>query len=321
VAKPPRAEWREILRPLLHEAGTQAARWAPRAAAGLEDGLREAARRYRRRRQQAAAEFRPHKGRLLWLLPLPLIPAAVLALTTGQVGTLAAISAAYGLYLAGAMLARRGFQDEAEYHRRRLASAPWPPFKTLAALAIALATLVTAWLGAGHTIAAGMAFGLGAFVAFVLLYGLEPRRGKTVPERVGVDSEEAGRLLAQAEQKVTAIEQAGQRIGHPELRARLGRIASLARDILHEIEHDPANLRRARRFLTTYLDGAQRVVTGYADTHSQGGPHQLEDNFRRVLATIEEVFEAQYTRLQETDLRELDVQIEVLETQLKREGF
>jgi hypothetical protein len=309
------------LRPLLHEAGTQAARWAPRAAAGLEEGLREASRRYRRRRQQAAVEFRAHKGRLLWLLPLPLIPAAVLALASGQVGALVADSAAYGLYVAGAMLARRGFQDEAEYHRRRLASAPWPPFKTLAALTIALATFVTAWLGAGHHLAAGIAFGIGAFVAFVLVYGLDPRRGKTLPKRAGVDTDEAGRLLAQAEHKVAAIEQAGQRIGHPELRERLGRISALARDILHEIERDPADLRRARRFLTTYLDGAQRVVTGYADTHPQGGAHHLEDNFRRVLATIEEVFEAQYARLQENDLRELDVQIEVLETQLKREGF
>lgn len=321
MARPTRSEWREILLPLLHEAGTLAARWAPRAVAGLEGGLREVSRRYRRRRAQATVGFRPHKGRLLWLLPLPLIPAAVLALASGQVGVLLADSTAYALYVTGAMLARRGFQDEAEYHRRRLASAPWPPFKTLAALTIASATLVTAWLGADHTLAAGIAFGIGAFAAFALVYGLDPRRSKTVPVRAGVDPDEARRLLHEAERKVAAIEQARQRIGHPELRERLERIAALARAILQEIERDPADLRRARRFLTSYLDGAQRVATGYADTHPHGGNHQLEDNFRRVLSTIEEVFAAQYARLQENDLRQLDVQIEVLETQLKREGL
>ena len=35
----------------------------------------------------------------------------------------------------------------------------------------------------------------------------------------------------------------------------------------------------------------------------------------------EEVFEQQYQRLQENDLSDLDVQMEVLETQLKREGL
>ena len=46
----------------------------------------------------------------------------------------------------------------------------------------------------------------------------------------------------------------------------------------------------------------------------------LEDNFRRVLATIEEVFAEQRQKLLEADVTDLDVQIEVLTTQLKREG-
>ena len=41
---------------------------------------------------------------------------------------------------------------------------------------------------------------------------------------------------------------------------------------------------------------------------------------RRVLAPIEEVFTEQQQKLLETDVTDLDVQIEVLTTQLKREG-
>ena len=80
-------------------------------------------------------------------------------------------------------------------------------------------------------------------------------------------------------------------------------------------------MRRARKFLNTYLDGAQRVVTGYAKAHVNDQSHSLEDNFRRILITIEEVFEQQYRRLLDNDLHDLDVQMEVLETQLKREGL
>ena len=47
---------------------------------------------------------------------------------------------------------------------------------------------------------------------------------------------------------------------------------------------------------------------------------ELEDNFRRVLSTIEDVFQEQQQKLLETDVTDLDVRIEVLTTQLKREG-
>jgi len=79
------------------------------------------------------------------------------------------------------------------------------------------------------------------------------------------------------------------------------------REITDIVEDDPRDLRRARKFLRTYLDGAQRVTEGYANTHKYGDNGELENNFRNVLDTIETVIE-------------LDVQIEVLQMQLEKEG-
>ena len=95
---------------------------------------------------------------------------------------------------------------------------------------------------------------------------------------------------------------------------------TLAGDILKLLEEDPRDLRRARKFLNVYLDGAQKVTEGYAKTHARVAAPDLDDNFRRVLVTIEEVFQEQQQKLLETDITDLDVQIEVLATQLKREG-
>jgi hypothetical protein len=47
----------------------------------------------------------------------------------------------------------------------------------------------------------------------------------------------------------------------------------------------------------------------------------LEQNFRNVLETIESTFQEQHQKLLEEDLFDLDVKIEVLNTQLKREGI
>jgi len=219
------------------------------------------------------------------------------------------------------VLARHGFQLEVNEQQQRYQTTARLPFKTLGGLVIALATAFTAWAGVGHSLPIALAFGAGAFAAFALLYGLDPRRSSSVTDTSPGNTERVTAALQQAEQQILTIDHARSQINQPELNQRLDRITALARDILAEIANDPRDFRRARKFLNTYLDGAQRVIAGYARAHVSGHSDTLEDNFRSVLVTIEEVFEQQYQRLLQNDLHDLDVQMEVLETQLRREGL
>ena len=312
----PHQVWPQVLESVAREGAKLAAHWLPKGAAELEKQVQD----YKLRRQQAAA-LAPRKSRLLWLLPLPLIPATVIALGSGQFTAFMSNASAYGLFLAGAMLARHGFQQEVSQRQQQFQTAFRWPFKTLGGLTVALATALTAWAGAGHSIPIALAFGGGAFAAFILLYGLDPRRQPVVAENRSGNVHHVTEMLQQAEQKILSIEQASKRINQPELKQRLTRIIVLARDILAEIARNPEDLRRARKFLNTYLEGAQRVITGYAETHASYRVHTLEANFRRVLVTIEDVFGQQHQRLLENDLRDLDVNMEVLEAQLKHEGL
>ena len=297
--------------------------WLPRGAAEMEKQTQKASRtyqEYRLRRQQVVSQ-KPRKARLLWLLPLPLIPATVIALGSGQFTAFIANAISYTLFVAAAMLVRHGFQQQiSQQHQQFQPHRRWP-FKAISGFTVALATSLTAWAGAGHNLPIALAFGAAAFAGFVLLYGLDPRRKQTVAESYNGKNKRVSEALQLAEEKIISIEQASQRIHQTELNQRLGRIISLARQILAEIARDPRDLRRARKFLNTYLDGAQRVVSGYAKTHTNNKNLPLEANFRRVLIAIEDVFEQQHQRLLENDLHDLDVQMEVLETQLKREGL
>jgi 5-bromo-4-chloroindolyl phosphate hydrolysis protein len=323
MAKRSQQTWPDALESLAREGVDLAARWLPRGANEIQKRARLAMKDYndqRRRRQEMAAR-RPRKALLLWVLPLPLIPATLIALGSGQFTAFMANACAYGLFLAGALLARRGFQQEAKRQQQRFQTAFNVPFKTLGGLVIALATGFTAWAGAGHSLPIALAFGAGAFAAFALLYGFDPRRVRSPIETGHGNAERISAALQQAEQQILTIDQARSRITQPELIQRLEHITARARDILTEIARDPRDFRRARKFLNTYLDGAQRVIAGYARAHVNGHSHRLEDNFRRVLVTIEDVFEQQYQRLLQNDLHDLDIQMEVLETQLKREGL
>ena len=282
----------------------------------LKRMIQSMAERYR----LPSGHFPSPKGLLMFLLPLPALIAAIVSLARGDLSGLLGNTVGYGLFLAGALLLRRGLLAEMDYDRRRVAKTPWP-LKTLGVGIIALATGVTAWLGARYAPIMAGAFGLAALLGCYLNYGFDPRAAKRFTDSDGVDTtDRVLEALAQAESAIASIEQATRDIRNAELNGRLRRITELARQILKLLEEDPRDLRRARKFLNVYLDGAKQVVEGYARTHPRVSAPELEDNFRRVLSTIEEVFQEQRQKLLETDVTDLDVRIEVLTTQLKREG-
>jgi hypothetical protein len=157
------------------EGGKLFAQWFPKGVTKLEKLARQQGKtlqNYRQQRQQAAA-LAPRKSRLLWLLPLPLIPAMLIALAGGQFAAFVGNACSYGLFLAGAMLTRYGFRQAVNQQQQRFQKSIRWPFKTLGGLTVALATALTAWAGAGHTLPIAIGFGAGAFAAFVLLYGVD----------------------------------------------------------------------------------------------------------------------------------------------------
>jgi 5-bromo-4-chloroindolyl phosphate hydrolysis protein len=126
--------------------------------------------------------------------------------------------------------------------------------------------------------------------------------------------------LKQAYGRLRGIETAATNIAVPEFGERLSRIIDIGRNILKEIERDPTDAPRARRFLNIYLDSAERVTTEYARAHRQVRSQPLEHNFRQLLIDMETTFNDQHKKLIENDLTSLDVEIEVLNARLKREG-
>jgi 5-bromo-4-chloroindolyl phosphate hydrolysis protein len=195
------------------------------------------------------------------------------------------------------------------------------PLKLIGALAVTAAAFIIAFMAADHSFPIALCFGSGAFIGCYFAYGLDPRAEKLAPAGGhGYTTAEVVDALEEAHARVASIEEANTRINNPELSERLTRITDSARKILAVIEEDPRDLRRARKFLNTYLEGAHKVTQGYARSVELTSSTTLNENFRKVLGTIEEVFAEQYEKLLENDVLDLDVQIEVLRIQLEREG-
>lgn len=245
------------------------------------------------------------------------------ALLRGAFPDAAALAAGGALLFVGGQLIARGCAEDLEREGRTLAVSPLP-WKTAGTAATAAAAFLIS-LGAAHD-GFLMALLFGAFTAggCVLAYGTDHRVDRAAVEeaarRAGIKAKDVIAALDEAHRKVREIEAASRNLRSRELKARLEGICAQARTILGQLEQKPKDLSRARRFLVTYLDGTHDVVTKYAAQQHDLAETPLAENFRRVLTTVEQVFAEQETLLRQDDHLDLEVQIEVLETQLKREG-
>jgi len=248
------------------------------------------------------------------------IVTGILSGTTGKVlGALLAIAA---LQLA-ARLVRRGRLAERDYADRAITKAP-PPFKMAGHVLVGFAGFCLATIAGGQPLLLGILAGGIMGFASILAYGMDPRSDKgldaTLAERAGLKVEAVLEALEEARGKVRAIETEARGLHSRELKERLMRITASARGVLQQIEKDPRDLRRARRFLVTYLDGTRDVVAGYRAQQNDLADTPLAENFRHVLETIEKVFAEQAEILRRNESLDLEVQIDVLKTQLEREG-
>ncbi len=271
---------------------------------------------------RAALLVAPVRGWLLKLWAFAFIWPLFLALVRGSFDEALGLLAAVFLLYFGARSIERGSREEALNDGRPLTQSP-TPWKLLGSLAAGAAAAAIS-LGSGDGLGMTVVYGALVAGAAVFTYGLDPRADRSALEaaaqRAGIKSKDVIDTLDEAHRKVRGIEDAAQGLHSRELKARLDRICQQARMILAQLEQDPKNLSRARRFLVTYLDGTRDVVTKYAAQQRDVGETLLAENFRRVLSTIEQVFAEQEEVLKQDDKLDLEVQIEVLETQLKREG-
>jgi len=271
--------------------------------------------------RDTSQRFRP-KGLLLFILPIPLLLAALTALATGRFAALLANGAGFGLFLFAAWLTRVGIQDEQRPREAGFSRSVHSSLKNLGGALVGASTAFSALFAVGHGIGISIAFGLVALLAFHLLYGFQvPRRPVAITIEDKAEAKVVETALKDAERQLSVIAHAADGLPDRELQDSLHRIANKGRLILQQIADKPGTLRRARKFLTVYLDGVREVTQGYAKTHQVADSPQLDRNFREVLTSIEGVFDEQSRKLLATDVMDLDIQIEVLKKQIEQEGL
>ena len=270
--------------------------------------------------ERARVSLSTAKSAALFLLPVPVAFALVGALVAGDAGRAAFSSMALVCLWAAAVLVLRALVAEGQHYLGQRTDPPLIPLKLLSAV-LTTAGISMAALASGQALALTVVLATLGAVGHLLFYGRDLRPARiNVAITAGVDRDAVTRQLKQAHGRLRGFEAAARSIALPEVRDRLDRITGIGRSILHEIERDPADASRARRFLNVYLDGAERVTVEYARTNRQERLQPLDQNFRELLTEMENTFTEQHRRLVDRDQMTLDVDIEVLNARLKGEG-
>ena len=271
--------------------------------------------------ERARVSLSTAKSAALFLLPVPVAFALVGALVAGDAGRAAFSSMALVCLWAAAVLVLRALVAEGQHYLGQRTDPPLVPLKLLSAV-LTTAGISMAALASGQALALTVVLATLGAVGHLLFYGRDLRPARiNVAITAGVDRDAVTRQLKQAHGRLRGIEAAARSIALPEFRDRLVRITGIGRSILHEIERDPADASRARRFLNVYLDGAERVTAEYARTNRQERLQPLDQNFRELLTEMENTFTEQHRRLVDRDQMTLDVDIEVLNARLKGDGL
>ncbi|MEQ8651201.1 MAG: 5-bromo-4-chloroindolyl phosphate hydrolysis family protein [Kiloniellales bacterium] len=104
---------------------------------------------------------------------------------------------------------------------------------------------------------------------------------------------------------------------------RIDRVVALTNRILDRIREDPRDLRRARKFMNVYLDGAAEVAERLVrlQHNDREAAAQMAPRMVALLAAMERAAEELHQKLLANDTLDLDIQIEVLEQRIQREGL
>ena len=120
-----------------------------------------------------------------------------------------------------------------------------------------------------------------------------------------------------------AIRSANDRIADPVLSQKIDRLEEIAGRIFRIIEDEPSKRAQASTFLNYYLPTTQKLLDSYADFEEAGvsgkNLDQAKDKIARTMDNIVAGFEQQLDRLYQSEAMDIDSDIRVMETMLRRD--
>ena len=257
---------------------------------------------------------------LMFLAPFPLLLEGF-----SQIMSAAPIGAAtsfgiYALFVLAAWTLREGIQAEAAYNERKIARAPMFPRKLIAAGLSGTAVFLAAWFGWGQGMFVGLGFGGLTVAAHIIAFGLDPMRRKGLPGFNEYETDRVARAVDKAEAIMAEIEAAAAGINIRSVERKVGSLLASVREMLRVVEQDPRDLTRARKYMGVYLSSARDATVKFAALNQRSPDTVKQAEYLSLISDLEASFNGERQLMMQDNQSDLDVEIEVLQERLQREG-
>ena len=256
------------------------------------------------------------KGILLYLFLAPLFLSVVIALFKMKFFAFLLNTIAFLLFFAVIYLSKKGFAQEINYQKSRIARAPGIPYKALASYLLGIATFYSAYIAGGEPLLESLFLAALSIVGYWLFYGFDPRKDK-LEDFGDISAEVVLKTFREAREKMEKIEKDAQKIKDRELKRKIDRAMDRADTILDAIAEDPRDIRAARKFLVVYIDGVAKVTGSYTAMDEKEINLETRERLLRLMDDVDTRFEKELKRLKANNQFDLDVHIDVLKEQIK----
>lgn len=253
---------------------------------------------------------------LLYIFLFPLFLAVIIAIIKIDIKAFILNGVAFGLFFASARLSSFGLDNEQAYHASNLTKAPKVPYKFIASIILGIATLWSASFAGGENILEGLFLGILATAGYIMYYGIDPRADK-LSNVDNISADFAIETINEANAKLDKIKIKTKEIKDFELHKRLVETLKRADEIIKKLQDEPKDIRTARKFLITYIDGIENVVNSYTKLDEKMITNETKLDLQNLLGDVEKNFESELYKLKKDGQFDLDVHMDVLREHVK----
>ncbi len=168
----------------------------------------------------------------------------------------------------------------------------------------------------------------GAVICYILLTKLFPGRVEEIkePEKpFTTGNEEIDKLLSEGRTAASEMERIAANVKNQQIKEKINRLSDLTERIFQDLTEDPGDLSQVRRFANYFLPTTLKLLNAYdrmsSEEFSGTNTSSILSSVENVLDKTIEAYTKQLDALFANEALDIETDIEVLETMMKREGL
>ncbi len=258
------------------------------------------------------------KGLMLYILPAPLFLKLFLNLISPNLMKLLLTIGALCFFYGAAHLTRTTLlrlQQQTPHRPKKIKDD-----RTLAAILLTIGVLIL-MLMLRRPIIVWAIMGASAFIGYKLVYGLSEKMVKP-EEKFAHMPKTTQTAIKTAYADLETIETLGEKLNTPTdkpLFDSLTQVIEQSYVIMDLLVKAPEDAGRARRFLNVYINRIKEILQQYLKLSQHDRAQNVRKRLLTTLNEVEHAFREKKSQLLDDDIFKLDIQLEVLDEQIKGE--